>query len=107
MKYCNAYVSLSILCWSLSGCVSLGEAEVRYVDRVETIYPMIPEALQAPVKAPVVAREPRTVEAALRQGSQLRVAYCQLRTQYRELLRHATGGDLVIRVAAREICPES
>ena len=107
LKYWIVYRRTLILfsCLSfMAGCISVGKPQVRFVETVVTEYPTIPNELKVPVGAPKRAVEPTTIENALTIGAMLRSQYCLLRGQYHELMRHATGGKVVLKKVSREIC---
>ena len=107
LKYFNrscissiSFVCIAILVVFLSGCSN------SILLKNKTEYTYIPESLLVPVLIPHIPNEPINIRAALNLGSELRISACKLRLQVRELIRHSTGGNIVIERSSVQSCPD-
>ena len=101
MRLTYVLICLLILCL-LPSC----SQKVEYVTQTVTEYPRIPERHKFPQQVPIKTADPISMFEALRLGREMRRDFCVLYSDYRELLRTATFGEIVIDRATEDRCPK-
>ena len=99
MNYCRK--STLVVCLAVSGCASVQPVQV-ITERatVPDTYLVITELPHVPNKDTV------TVEEGIDLANELRRKACILKSRYRELLRYASLGDLVLAEVSEKECPK-
>ena len=101
MKLISALILTSTLFLLLS-CV-----KPSYVVKTQTEYPYISEQAKHPRPVPEIPTEPLTIGSALSNGREMRGDFCVLYSQYIELMRSATFGEVMLDRADNDRCPEN
>lgn len=79
----------------------------RQAVQVVTEYAVIPGTFQTiPIIPPVPVEDTVSVGDGITLANNLRSAACIMRSRYRELLRYATQGNVVLPDATQEECPK-
>ena len=100
MKFKNVWTLLLIIVLFSSACSTTEKLVVQN----KTIYPSIPDGLLVPVEF-IEVPESLTIAEGLSLAGQLRLQACTLAVLYRELLRHASGGEIVLDYPSENQCP--
>lgn len=91
---------LTLILSSLLSCV-----KPSYIVKTQTEYPYISEQSKHPKEVPESATDPLTIGEALSNGRNMRADFCILYAQYRELMRSATFGEVMLDRADIDSCP--
>ena len=96
----NCLILSCLLTFTVSGCAQ--RRPIQYV----TEYPQIPTTFE---QVPDIPRIPEGDEITVGDGvtltNRLRIAACTYRSRYRELLRYATQGKVVLSPSIQSQCP--
>ena len=77
------------------------------VVRTETAKVYVSEQDKHPTQVPIKAVEPLTITDALRRGREMRAQFCNLYSEYIEMLRNATYGEIILDRPTEDRCPTS
>jgi hypothetical protein len=81
--------------------------KTQYVVRTETAKVYVSEQDKHPTQVPIKAVEPLTITDALRRGREMRGQFCNLYSEYIEMLRNATYGEIILDRSTEDRCPTS
>lgn len=96
----NYLIPSILLLFTVSGCAT------RQPVQVVTEYSQIPTTFQQVPEIPSVPQgDEITVGEGIELSNRLRIAVCTYHSRYRELLRYATQGKVVLSAADKNSCP--
>ena len=103
MKFRNALICI-LIAVSFTSCTLFKEPIIES----HTRYPSIPDSLLGPFDiTPIPESETITILEGLKIPVQLRVNACDLAFRVIEIVRHATGGEVIVKSPGPSQCPEN